>query len=82
MSSDLFLLRNGRFLKTKLHWLYDREQKGSVLTSEFSVQALTSLNAKLGVEVLGTEDQLTEDYGFLQQFQSNDRVYGGVEYVF
>lgn len=82
VSSDLFLLRNGRFLKTKLHWLYDREQKGSVLTSEFSVQALTSLNAKLGVEVLGTEDQLTEDYGFLQQFQSNDRVYGGVEYVF
>lgn len=82
VNSDLFLMRNGRFLKTKLNWLYDREQKGSVLTSEFSVQALASLNAKLGVEVLGTEEQLTEDYGFLQQFQSNDRVYGGIEYVF
>jgi hypothetical protein len=82
VNSDLFLLRNGRFLKTKLNWLYDLEQKGSLLTSEFSVQALTSLNARLGVEVLGTEEQLNEDYGFLQQFQSNDRVYGGIEYVF
>jgi hypothetical protein len=82
LNSDLFFFRNGRTLKTKIHWLYDLEQNGSVLTSELSTQAYSSLNAKLGIEVLGTQEERVENFGFLQQFQSNDRVYGGLEYVF
>ena len=82
LNSDLLHLTKGRTLRTKIHWLYDRDQKGSILTSELNMQAYLSLNAKLGIEVLGTQEERVDNFGFLQQFQSNDRIYGGLEYVF
>lgn len=81
VQSDLFEV-SGRTLRSRLKWLYDREQKGTVLTSEINFQAMVSLSARVGLDIIGTEEQKTEDIGFIQQFQANDRVYGGLEYVF
>ena len=71
-----------QMLGLKTNWLYDREQVGSILSSELNIHLLNSLNIETGFDVIGTEDQKTENYGFLQNFQANDRVYGGLDYVF
>jgi len=67
---------------TNLKWLYDREQNGSVLNAEVSVHLAQALNTRMGFDLIGTEQQKTEGTGFLQEFQANDRVYGGLDYVF
>ncbi len=79
--ADVFSVA-GRMAQADIKWLYDREQKGTLLSTQIRVPALKALNANLGFDILGTQEQKTEDYGFLQQFQANDRVYGGLEYVF
>jgi hypothetical protein len=79
--SDLFSV-SGMSSRGDLKWLYDREQKGSLLSAQIHIPAMRTLEAHLGFDILGTEQQQKEDYGFLQQFQANDRVYGGLEYVF
>lgn len=81
--SDL-LSFGSKTLYSNFKWLYDREQKGSVFTTEFNLnnESQKGLAAHLGFDILGTEEQKTDDIGFIQQFQANDRVYGGLDYVF
>jgi hypothetical protein len=81
VQADLFKIA-GQPMRAKTQWLYDEEQQGSVFTSEFSYQALNSMSLRAGIHIIGTENQKTDDYGFLQSFQANDRFYGGLDYVF
>ena len=73
-------------MKTDLKWLYDQEQKGSILSMLLGVQPVKAFNIQLGVDILGTDadDSTSAQAGqeFLQQYQANDRVYGGMQYVF
>ena len=82
-SSDL-LSFGTKVVNTNFKWLNDRLQKGSVFSTELNIksESQTGLKGHLGFDVLGTEDQKSEDFGFIQQFQANDRVYGGLDYVF
>ncbi len=81
IKADLFKVYN-KLVKNSTKWIYDQQQKGSVLSSEFNAQTLNNLNLRLGFDLIGTEEQKTEDYGFLQDFQANDRIYAGLDYVF
>ncbi len=65
---------------------YMREfsQKGSLWNGEVNFYAQKSLALILGADILGVDDnrETNLDTGFLNQFRANDRVYGGMNYVF
>jgi len=86
VSSLSFALNRAESVKTDLKWLYDQEQKGSILSMLLGVQPVKAFNIQLGVDILGTDadDSTSAQAGqeFLQQYQANDRVYGGMQYVF
>ncbi|MGZ3744836.1 MAG: transposase [Pseudobdellovibrionaceae bacterium] len=71
-----------RPLVLKFSYLYDREQKGSMVNTEFMFYPLQEMAFLLGGDFLGTADDTIKPSGFLNQYRANDRVYGGMTYVF
>ena len=83
-SLNAALNRSGSF-SSQIKWLYDLEQKGSILSTLIAFHPVKTFNVMLGIDILGTEaDANSAQNGgdFLQQYQANDRVYGGMQYVF
>lgn len=71
-----------RPLIAKFKYLYDWDQRGSLVNSEFQLYPEKSWAVVLGADVLGVDDETYKPSGFLNQFRANDRVYGGMTYVF
>lgn len=71
-----------RPLLMQLSWLYDRDQRGSMLNSEFKYFPGTQWAILLGADFLGVDDDSQSAPRFLSQYRANDRVYGGMTYVF
>ncbi len=72
--------------KTSLTWTvrysYSTQEKGSWLNSRMTYRK-NALEGFLAVDVLGSlTDPLSPDAGLFSRYRSNDRVYGGVGYVF
>lgn len=81
LSADLIYL-GSKPLSTELKWIYDRKFKGSVVSGNFSYETIKNLNMNIGFDVLGVENSTTTETNFLSQNKANDRVYGGLQYVF
>lgn len=71
-----------RPLVTKVSWLYDTDQKGSMVNTEFLYYPNQMLAVIIGADFLGVDDENTNSSNFLNQYRANDRVYGGMSYVF
>ncbi len=71
-----------RPLVTKFAYLYDKDQKGSMINTEFLFYPSQEWALLMGADLLGTEDDSYKVSGFLNQYRANDRVYGGMTYVF
>lgn len=69
-------------LVTKFRYLYDRDQRGSMVNTEFLLYPRQEWAVLMGADILGVEDDTYKPTGFLNQFRANDRVYGGMSYVF
>lgn len=71
-------------LKTQVRWTYDRTDKGSLLSAKVGYELISNMNVHVGADILGVENSLPEDAAsnFLDRNQANDRVYGGIQYVF
>lgn len=71
-------------LKTQVRWTYDRTDKGSLLSTQLGYQIVANMNVHVGADIVGVEQTLPEDSAtnFLDRNQANDRVYGGLQYVF
>ena len=73
-----------RKIATSFQYLRDFEQSGSLWTllSQYYVSRHVAVHA--GVDILGSDDSSANntDQHFLNQFRANDRVYGGLTYVF
>lgn len=83
LTTDLFQLQK-RIVKTQVKWTYDSAYRGTLLSGAASYQPVTkikALNLNIGFDLLGVEQEVSED-NFLQSKQANDRVYGGLQYVF
>lgn len=65
-------------------YMREFEQKGSLINAELNFYPQRSVALILGADVLGVDDDSVEnkDSRFLNQFRANDRVYGGMSYVF
>jgi hypothetical protein len=71
-----------RPLVTRLKYLYDYDQKGSLINAEFLYYPSQKWALVMGADVLGVEDENYRPDSFLNEFRANDRVYGGMTYVF
>ncbi len=69
-------------LTTVVKWLYDQKQRGTMFSGQLALQQTQALQLSLGADVLGKDDENLKDELFLDQYKSNDRVYGGMVYVF
>jgi hypothetical protein len=67
---------------SSLKYVRDFEQKGSLMEGEFSIYPAPSWAVNIGFDVLGVDDEGSQDGSFLNQFRANDRYYGGISYVF
>lgn len=71
-----------RPLVTKFAYLYDTDQKGSMVNTEFLFYPSQAWALVMGADFLGVDDENYRPTGFLNQYRANDRVYGGMTYVF
>ncbi|MEN0058526.1 MAG: transposase, partial [Bdellovibrio sp.] len=69
-------------LVTRLKYLYDYDQRGSLLNTEFLFYPSQQWAVVVGGDVLGVQDENYRSSSFLNQYRANDRVYGGMTYVF
>jgi len=71
-----------RPLVTKFSYLYDYDQRGSMINTEFLYYPTQEWALVIGADFLGVEDENYDKTSFLNQYRANDRVYGGMTYVF
>ncbi|MBV2167951.1 MAG: transposase [Bdellovibrio sp.] len=67
---------------TRFKYLYDYDQRGSLLNTEFLYYPSQKWAVVMGGDVLGVQDESYNASSFLNQYRANDRVYGGMTYVF
>lgn len=74
----------GKRLMTAFKFMREFEQRGSLMNTEVMYYPTRPIALVLGVDILGVDDdsEANADTGFLNQFRANDRVYGGMSYVF
>ena len=80
LNSELFFI-NTIPVMSSMKWTYDSVYKGTLFTGIVSYQTLAKVKLNLGFDLLGVEEEKKET-NFLQDNQANDRIYGGLEYVF
>lgn len=70
-----------RPLVSKLMFLREFEQEGSILQLEFQYQWDRTWSFLAGMDSLGVDNPESRD-GFISDFRANDRIYAGASYVF
>jgi hypothetical protein len=75
-------LSAGSALESHWRFTYDERQKGSIFSMRWAYVRQSGLQLDLGADVLGKVEETLEDGLFIDQFKSNDRVFGGMSYVF
>ncbi|MBC7370686.1 MAG: transposase [Bdellovibrionaceae bacterium] len=73
---------SGKPLFTKFSYLYDNVQKGSMINSEFLFYPSPKWALVAGADILGVDNEDYKTSSFLNQYRANDRIYGGMTYVF
>lgn len=69
-------------LVSRLMYLYDYDQRGSLLNTEFLYYPAQKWALLMGADFIGVEDDNYKPTSFLNTYRANDRVYGGMTYVF
>ncbi|MBX2994748.1 MAG: hypothetical protein KF681_07995 [Bdellovibrionaceae bacterium] len=74
----------GRPLLTSLRYIREFDQQGSLYSLMGQYLPARDWTLTVGVDLLGPDDgsETNTDKRFLNQFRANDRVYGGLSYVF
>lgn len=69
---------------SKLKYLRDFDQRGSLWNAEMEYRSASQWATAFGIDILGTDDTSVgnPDTRFLNYYRQNDRIYGGLSYVF
>lgn len=69
---------------TQFKYLRDWAQQGSIVSAELQIFPANAMAVVLGADALGPDSTANKDTdtGFINQFRANDRLYGGLNYVF
>lgn len=70
--------------KSRVKYLRDFDQSGTLISGEIEYRPHREWALSMGFDVLGVDDEQAQanDTRFLNVFRQNDRVYGGLSYVF
>lgn len=81
---DFSTLVYSKRVTSSFKYLREWDQSGTLINGEIDFYPIKSLALILGADILGVDDGSDEnvDTRFLNQFRANDRVYGGMSYVF
>lgn len=71
-----------RPLMSRFKYIYDYDQQGSLLNFEMLYYPTPKWALIVGGDVLGVKDETRDPSSFLNQYRANDRLYGGLTYVF
>lgn len=71
-----------RPLVSKIGYIREFEQEGSILGVEFQYQWNRAWSFLVGMDSLGVDDKDEPVDGFINDYRANDRFYGGASYVF
>lgn len=68
----------------QFRWMREINQKGSLYSVYHNLEFSKNLNAHLSFDILGADDGSLSNLSpsFFNQFRTNDRVFGGLSYVF
>ncbi|PIS10621.1 MAG: transposase [Bdellovibrio sp. CG10_big_fil_rev_8_21_14_0_10_47_8] len=82
--TDFSTLIWSKRLMSSLKYMREFDQKGTLINAEISLYPQKALAVILGADIIGVDDTSdgNRDNRFLNQFRANDRVYGGMSYVF
>lgn len=69
-----------QWFQTQWRVVVDTRANGNILMADFNFRPQPKWRFNLGVDVLGSSS--TDVVDFISRYQRNDRVRGGVEYVF
>jgi hypothetical protein len=71
-------------LNTQVRWMREFRQSGTLFSIQNSLNLNPQLAIQLNADVIGVDDSSTSNSspGFFNQFRTNDRIYGGISYVF
>lgn len=69
-------------LISSIKYLREFDQRGALMNGEFRLFPARSWAVSVGFDILGVDDESSQDGTFLNQFRANDRYYGGLSYVF
>jgi hypothetical protein len=71
-------------LYTQIRWMRELNQRGTLLSLQNALNLNPEFALHLNIDILGVDDSSIQnlDPGFFNQFRTNDRIYGGISYVF
>lgn len=71
-------------LISRIKYLRELDQKGMIGSGELHLYPTSNFVLTMGADILGVDDTRDDnrDDRFLNQFRANDRLYGGMSYVF
>jgi hypothetical protein len=72
----------GRQILGKWSYAYDWDQQGSLVGAELQLQVSREWLVLAGADLLGVENENLKPNSFLNQYRANDRIFGGLTYVF
>jgi len=87
-ATQIYVRSRTSFLKkplfTQIRWMRELNQRGTLVSVQNALNLNTKFALHLNIDVLGVDDSsiTNSDPGFFNQFRTNDRIYGGVSYVF
>lgn len=80
LSTDIILGKKP--LITEIKWVYDMADRGALLSGQVTYPVWKQAFVNLGFDMLGVENDDSSSQNFIQRNKANDRVYGGLSYVF
>jgi hypothetical protein len=83
IKSDMFYIYN-EAVNADVNFTYDQELKGSLLSMLFKYRIFKTGSINMGADLIGMQDDQASstESNFLAQNRANDRIFGGLTYVF
>lgn len=84
MKAEVLVFPGAKPLSLSFRYLRELDQVGSIYSVSGKFFATRSMAIFSGLDILGPDDgsEQNQDKRFLNSFRTNDRVYGGMSYVF
>lgn len=83
LSVDTILARTSwGWVENSFRWIEEFAEQGTLLSTDFRAYIGANWSVNLGADFLGSRQPVDETHDFISRYRGNDRVSGGVTFVF